>query len=394
MRIAVITTSYGDDRWIEERFAVRQLVGALTCVAEVDVLLVGDAAPGNRYDSRARLVGFQAAATAPLRRRVLFEETVGAENLHWPSFCACIGHLARDIASRLPAVVERRLAETNCGDCQPLYAHLRDDNYEIIVIAGYQAGTIITNRSDVLRGRRVVLVPLAREEPSIYLRPYDEIFNNAERILVMTQTEVDLVKRRLSKCARARVYNVGFAVQVNQLAAATVPNGFDDKQYIVVARNWAEPFALAWLYSIAGMLNRQFDGIELCLIGPGAERLPSGPGLLRRPANSRLDVWRWMSRAFAVLDPEAHRLLGRDVMEAMLHGTPVLVPAHGGATHEYAESGNGGLYYRNDLELRACVRELCSPELRAHLARQGREYGEAKWCDSDGFVRRVVEAVL
>ena len=65
-----------------------------------------------------------------------------------------------------------------------------------------------------------------------------------------------------------------------------------------------------------------------------------------------------MNVALAFLDAEPNRMLGLDVLEAMLCGAPVLVSAQGGAAREHAESGNGGSWYRSDAELRACLEAL------------------------------------
>ena len=106
----------------------------------------------------------------------------------------------------------------------------------------------------------------------------------------------------------------------------------------------------------------------------------------------RADLWRWMSRALAVLDPEPGRSLGRDVLEALLYGVPVLARADGGAAREHAEAGHGGLWYRNYDELELAISRLDTDGIGATLGRQGRDYALREYGDPEGFQKRVVEA--
>jgi glycosyltransferase involved in cell wall biosynthesis len=132
--------------------------------------------------------------------------------------------------------------------------------------------------------------------------------------------------------ATGRIRRVGTR-HINSLAATTLPY-FSPQSYVVLARDWRRPFGLGWLFEFADSLARKTPEIALALIGPGAGSLPSSASLVRQETVSRLDAWRWMNVALAFLDAEPNRMLGLNVLEAMLCGAPVLVPAHGGAARE------------------------------------------------------------
>lgn len=100
-----------------------------------------------------------------------------------------------------------------------------------------------------------------------------------------------------------------------------------------------------------------------------------------------------MARAAAVVDPEPGRVLGLSVAEAMLLGAPVVVAADGEASREWAESGNGGLWYRSSSELRASLDLLLSNGTGTHLGAQGRSWAERWFGDPGAFVERVLDAV-
>jgi glycosyltransferase involved in cell wall biosynthesis len=130
--------------------------------------------------------------------------------------------------------------------------------------------------------------------------------------------------------------------------------------------------------------------LRLRLVGPGAWRVPLGLGR----TGSRLDVWRWISRAFALLDPTADRLLGREALEAYLFGTPILTRDDSGASREHADLGNGGLWYRTDEELFGAIEALLDDDVRLALGRQGQEYAELEYADVDMYIKRVMTGLL
>jgi glycosyltransferase involved in cell wall biosynthesis len=96
----------------------------------------------------------------------------------------------------------------------------------------------------------------------------------------------------------------------------------------------------------------------------------------------------------AVIDPTPHRVIGQEVLEAMLLGIPVVVAANGDATREHADLGNGGLWYRFGDELLASIKLLLDGHVASSLGEQGHSYATARFADTDTYVKRVAEVVL
>jgi glycosyltransferase involved in cell wall biosynthesis len=96
----------------------------------------------------------------------------------------------------------------------------------------------------------------------------------------------------------------------------------------------------------------------------------------------------------ALVDPAPHRIVGQEVLEALLLGVPVVVTANGDATREHAEVGNGGLWYRAEDELPASIAHLLDREVACSLGEQGRSYVTARFSDTDTYVKRVAEVLL
>jgi glycosyltransferase involved in cell wall biosynthesis len=395
MRIAVLTSAWNDDDWREPCVALRRVVGALTCVGEVDVLVAAaDGVRGSEHHGAVMILRFEAALVSAEERRAVLESAIGPEDLCWPTACACAQRLASAWAASLPHAVQQRVAATIGPVSSELISHLRDRSYDVVVFGGFDAALFDHSLEQAVGHSRVILIPLARNEPRLYFSIYDRLFERSERILVFTERERRLIAGRLRRReARERVRLVGFPLRINSLAATTVPYYHPNASYVVIARDWRRPFGLGWLFELADSLARTNPEIVLALIGPGAAALPSSPGLVCQETVSRLDVWRWMNVALAFLDAEPNRMLGLDVLEAMLCGAPVLVSAEGGAAREHVESGNGGLWYRSNAELRACLNALRSVDLRDALGRQGRQYAADEYGNVDLFLHRVRDAI-
>jgi glycosyltransferase involved in cell wall biosynthesis len=389
VRIAVLAATQAGSPWREETLMVRRLAGALACRAELDVLVAGGTPiPGER-DAAVRVLRFAGEEAGQRHRDAYLRAAFGLADFHQPTLCTCAEILTRDLAARIPLPLQRRLAELACPESAELRAHLRRERYDAVVVAGYEAAPLVEDAGCA----RLVLVPLARDEPSFHLAVYDPLFEQAAAIVVFTEAERRLVGRRVGKNADPRVRNVGFVLRSNPAAAGTTLHAASDLRFLLVARDWGQSFAMEWLVRVVRGLTRRFSDLKVYLVGPGIGGVDDTPGIVRRTVRSRLDVERWMSRALAVFDPEPNRLLGREVIEALLLGTPVIVPACGGATREHAESGDGGLWYRSEAEVEECVALLGDSDLRTALGRQGRAYAESRYGDPDEFTRRAIEAV-
>ncbi len=389
MRIAVVTATQVASPWCEQALAVRRLAGALACNAEVDVLLAGGVPIPAERDATVRVLRFAARGIPQQRRDAYLRAAFGLADFHQPALCACAEVLTRDLATQVAPALQRRLADLACPDSPGLRAHLRREPYDVLVVAGYGAAPMIEDS----RRARVVLAPLARNEPSLYLQVYDPLFEHAASIVVFTDSEERLVRGRIGVDSASRVRNVGFVIQSNRAAAGATSPVPSENPFILIARDWSEPFPTAWLARLAKGLNRRFPTLAVCLAGPAVAHVGDAPGWERRTVRAALDVERWMGRALALFDPEPNRLLGREALVALLFGTPVIVPAGGGATREHAEFGNGGLWYRSEGEVGRCIELLGDPDLRSALGSQGRTYAANRYGDAEAFTRRLGEAV-
>jgi hypothetical protein len=384
--VAVVTAGYGDP-WREDHLLVRRLAGALACATDVDVLLPGGPTPVADHDGAVRVLRFPAIPREPLRHRAWRKAIFGEEAV--ATFAPPI-HRPRPLPELAP-LVEEQLVLAEGGDSPALCEHLASTSYDLVVLAGHHSPLALSAIRALADRQRVVVLSANRHSGTLRLRIHDETFERAERILVCTESERQEVVARLGDDQIDKVENVGFAVGVNPLARKTEPLEFDDKRYVIIARDWNKPVAKERLVWWGKQFERSIHkDLRLRLVGPGAWRLPLG---LSRTA-SRLDVCRWTSRAVALLDPTPDRLIGREVLDAYLFGTPVLVCADGGATRDHAERGNGGLWYRTDEELFGAVEALLDRDLQTTLGQQGQDYAQHEYADVDLYIKRLTSALI
>lgn len=389
MTVAVVAPGYGND-WNERDILTRKLAGALANSADVDVLLPGGVNPRSGNDGAMRLLQFPSTPVDPARRRAWRWAMLGDRADDEAFECTClVGR--RHSKRKLPALAQEELVRAEGGDSPLLYEHLRQAAYDVIVFVGYHSAAACWGSRAVPDRRRVVLVPGMCDPRTLWLAIHDHVFDRADRIIVSSDYERRSVADRIGGGAQERVENVGFVSGINTLARSSDPHDFDCRgRYIVLAGDWTRARRLDRVKRWAERFTEIDPDLRLRFVGPGAAHLDLGIRL----TSSRLDVWRWVSRAVCLLDPQPHRILGREVLEAMLYGTPVVVHARGGATQEHAERGNSGLWYRTDEELFAVMDRLLDEDLGRTLGEQGRSYAEANFTDTHTYIKTVSEAVL
>jgi hypothetical protein len=385
MRVAVVAPDYGR-LWDERQIIVRRLAGALACSTEVDDLLPGihrEVA----HDGAARTFRFPATLPDTTRRRAWRKAMLG-EHDHddrGPQ-CRCPGVTAS--LGPLPQFAEDEIVRAEGGDSDELYQHLSTSSYDLVVLVGIDSPACSFGCRHIPRDTRIVLVPATMDDRALLFRTHDEAFERAERIVVWSEMERSVIAARSPN--PERVTTLDFVIGVNSLATTTEPHDFERQAYVVVAGDWSRVPSVDRLERFGLRLEEIDPRLRLRLVGPGAEHL--GP-IGVRLTTSRLDVWRWSSRALCLFEPRRRLLLGLPALETMLFGVPAVVHADGGAIREHVENGDGGLWYRTDDEFFAVVQALLDDDLRQALGEQGRRYAE-EFTDTEQFIKAVTEALI
>lgn len=187
---------------------------------------------------------------------------------------------------------------------------------------------------------------------------------------------------------------IGLSVVVNPLAAERPHNGLGFTGYLLVLtdRGGRERRAADDATDGVRWLAAAFPRRHVVVVEGGVAAVWRGRALRGLvTVDSRIDLWRLMAHAHAVVDLSPGPLVARECVESLRFGTPVIVPARTVASR-MAEAGGGGAY-GDPNELLRCVDRLDDADARFTAAAEGRTVTDAWYGDPTGFVRRVSDAL-
>lgn len=193
--------------------------------------------------------------------------------------------------------------------------------------------------------------------------------------------------------ASASVHPVGLHVAVNPLATGQRHGGLGFTGFVLVLTDRSGPGdhglpptpAAAWL---AARFARE---VTVVLEGGRASVWEWRSLLGSIPVATRMDLWRLMSHASVIVDLSPGLLIGRECVESLRFGVPIVAPE--GSTGARLAAAGGGLWYRDVAEMLECVEAAMDPSIGKVLAAQGRTAVEGWYGSPERFVERL-DAVL
>ncbi|MCU1491577.1 MAG: hypothetical protein JWM85_2982 [Acidimicrobiaceae bacterium] len=376
--VAVVTTHWGtgDD---ESTAVTRLFAGALSRTAEVEVVhLISPPGPVETVtDSVFRVHRVPIHGARPLRSGIL-------------RAALAAGRPAAGLPSQAHALIEH--LEGDAPDVPEILAGLGATS---VVLAGHHQPWDLSALPRSGAGPRVVVLPFLGDSdpaPGTHLL---ELLEHADAIGVVHPGEERTVRRALAARPSSEVVALRLAFPLNR--GATRHRLFGVRwfgRYIVTIRSFPTG-GPRYLRSVTHEVLRSVIGnVSVAEVDAGAWRISDAESTLALPVSpSRVNLWRLMAHAVATIDLRPAGPVGREALESMLLGTPVLVP-EGSASMEHAAAANGGLWYRDIGELFDSARALMSRPLRDRLSEQGEAYTTANHSGMDGFVERAASLVL
>jgi len=260
---------------------------------------------------------------------------------------------------------------------------------------------------------RLVLVPLAGDQPGLGLPYFDAVFERADAIVVATESEAQVVADR-SPGHRVgdRIHVVGlplprgFARPATGLSPSAMaapitrpvrPSSLDHQyarlgeRVVVVFTDTPVGGDDARARSARLVAQAQPDVVTLVV---GSDVIQcwrrGGPEGASR-GRCEFDELGWMQRAILTVDLRPGPLMALRTIASLVAGTPVVVPA-GSRARQHAEVSGGGLWFRSVGEMAWCVEALSDPVVSRQFGAQGRQY--AQQLSHRVFADRVGEAMV
>ncbi len=377
-RVAIVTQHWGS-RPDELTEMTRLVAGALARHATVEIvhLLAPPEPPRTSVDSVFRVHQVPLHGARPLRASIL-RAALGTYDR------------GRNVPARAATILHD--LEGSAPDVPDLLAELAPD---AVVLAGHhQPWDVRALGARGARGApRVVVLPCTADGSTLRSAPVARLLDRADVAGAAHSGERRALEAATAGAVEAR--DLGLGVGVNRSAAANRLFGVRFfGAYVLIIRSFP-PGGSRWGRSVThDVLRSTLGDISVAEVDGDTWRIGDKENTLELPVSpSRVNLWRLMAHAIATVDLRPPGPVGRETIESLLLGTPVVVPEES-AAHEHAADAGGGLWYRNDGELIDSVRALSDRRLRDRLAVQGKRWADRYHGDMDDFVERMRVLVL
>jgi len=394
-QVVVVVASWGSN-WGERAAATRLVAGALALRARVSIVSIEDRSdprncqPPKRYDS----VFPVHSVAAPTSRGH------GVGGLH-PQDHLRPSDLIRASFRRqpggvLPEVAARGLLEEASLPSTDALLKTMALEPDVVVLAGPATFWMGDDLPVGTARPRVVLLPLCGDDPVLSSSAFRVAVAPADAIGAFSHLEFDRIAGLLSGDAVPALQRIEIALPVNHEAAAAGVAGLEEfGRYVLVISAFDDDRASDQRLT-SDYLHHVLGSVSVAEVGGAGWVVTSGGG--RRfdlPwAPTRINLWRLMARAEVTVDVRPAGPIGRETIESLRLGTPVVVAADS-VSAEHAKASNGGLWYRNRGEMVDCVRELVDDEaLRTRLGASGEQWAVQHHGDTESFVEATLHLVL
>lgn len=402
-RVVIVTAHWGTDTFDERGLVVRLVAGALAAPppagagASVEVVAVRPAHLDHGVPARP-------AGRHPAWRDSVFAVHEVATSEPEPTRAGLVrAALAATPGDRVPAVASARLARLSAGsprqpdEAVALIDSLRPD---AVLLAGSEVASLAgALRSSGIEARLASL-PLSGDAGALEAMALRPLLDEAEAIGTLSLGEHARVAAALAARERpgrpAELVELRPALAVNRSAAAGVLLGMSNFGRFVVVLCGFPPGSPGATHAPGDDYVRQMLGdVAVADVAHDRWLLSDGDKALTVPVGpSRVNLWRLLAHAAVVLDLRPASVLGRETLETLLFGTPVVVP-EGTVAAEHAELSGGGLWYRDYDELFAAGRAvLADGALAERLGSSGRAWAERTFADQAGFAAQAARLVL
>ncbi|MGH9296969.1 MAG: glycosyltransferase [Acidimicrobiales bacterium] len=381
-RVTIVVAGWGKD-WGERRTAVRLVAGALALSCDVSIVSLDHGGDSIIRQPRKSFDGIfpvhSAAATGGSDRIAALAS-------------AALGRRRGDAG--IPEIASRQLLKLRFRVSSEVHEILAELKPDVVVLAGDETLWMAEALPVGPDRPRVVVLPLLGTSPILSSPALGRFTEIADAIGSFSDHERRLLEGHHVKQGCLRRLHV--ALPVNREAvrgglAGTASFG----QYVLFISGWPTDEALAGQCPPHEYVRAAVGDVSIAEVRHGGW-VVSEKGrrfdVLWTP--SRMNLWRLMARAVATVDVRPPGPIGREAIESLMFGTPVVVPS-GSVAAEHAAASNGGLWYGSPGEMLDQVRYILDHEdARDALGRSGRLWAEEHHGDTESFVEEATRLIL
>ena len=227
------------------------------------------------------------------------------------------------------------------------------------------------------------VISTAHDEPPIYLKTFDTLFQMPKALFYLTVEEKKFVER---KFRNERIINNdgygGSGVEVpDTIDSQFCKNKYGIDNYMVYAGRIDEAKGCKELfdYFLRYKKENQND-LKLVMMGKPVIPIPKSDDIVSLGFVSDQEKFDVMSGAKFLIMPSPFESLSIVVLEAMTLSVPVVVNGRCDVLKGHCVRSNGGLYYKSYYEFEGCVNYMLThPDTAAGMGANGRKYVDANY---------------
>jgi len=390
-RVVIVADSWGSD-WGERAAATRLVAGALALRASVSVVSIEDCSDPRAHQPPLRYDGVFPvySISAPSDRG----DSVGAHGRRDDLLRSDLlrASFTRQPGRILPELAAQSLLEQASLPSSDAILKIESLEPDVVVLAGpatFWMGTALTTGTN---RPRVVLLPLCGDDAVLSSSAFRAALTPVDAIGAFSGSEFDRIARLLDGEAISLLHRLEIALPVNRLAAGAGMAGLRPfGRYVLVISGFDDDWSsgrcppheyLRHFLGHVSIAEVRRPGWVVTAVEGARFDIPW--------AATRMNLWRLMAGAAVTVDVRSPGPIGREAIESLCFGTPVVVPDDS-VSAEHAKQSNGGLWYRNAGEMVDCVRALLDDEpLRAGLGANGAQWAEQRHGDTESLVEAAI----
>jgi hypothetical protein len=381
-RIALLTPRWASGS--EAAWCVRQIAGALACSAEVHVVTTEGCAPRSYEDG---ILHVHEIATAPAATTWVKHELLRVADER--RLRATRDAARADAGHSRSGVIAQLLHQANSEvwrGCDEVLLSVRPD---LVLVADHRQTGAVSSASRFSRGVPLVLVPLLGESSPWSSSAMERALESSRVAIAFTEWE------------RAEIAAAFGDVETHTVSVARAANpSYTTEPHPVVV---GEEYVLVVSGSRYDDENDRSRAARLvaaslrprCTVVVAQDRLTlntRAETLHGDPVRKSADMGRLIGAARAVVDLRPGRIAALRCIDALRHGTPLVVPSNEDVACEHARLGRAGTWFSDTAELFSCVTLVLDDAVHATLGEQGSRYASQRHGSTDAFVGQVALA--
>ena len=254
------------------------------------------------------------------------------------------------------------------------------DNYDLFLFFTYLYYPTVFG-IDAVKDK-AILCPFCHDEPPVYLKCFDELFNAPKAIIYNTEEEEEFVHKRFKNDKIPSILT-GIGLDIPPLD--TLPDGKKqfklNKPFILYMGRIDPAKGCSELFEYFLDYKKKYNtDIQLVLMGNELIPIPKHKDIISLGFVSEEEKYAVLRECDALVLPSHFESLSIVVLEAFAFKKPVLVSGHCAVLKGHCTKSNGGLYFYGNEDFAMCLDLLSnSKDLRDAMGVNGSKYVDERY---------------